>query len=373
MESLDGVDPQRFDPRLWSASHPVVLAFDELADAVRERRNVGTGRLSEIATSAETEFERFRMANIESHLGGRRPGELSVPLDLFAMQAHSWNDPVSAILYAASQAAAHHALRDPELDEPSVNSSLYETLPARLDDIVSAYRLADCSLPPRKFLHAGVAKMERNKDHMGADLAMVVGANVLGVPRVRVVLLQAKHADPKQRNRVNVGQNGGRQLDELLSTGMGYYLFYPRPVTDAGGRETRLMPLVRDARGVFADVASTVGKAARFMVGCHGRRDGTVDACDFAQFSALEMASDSLVVGRLFPSAETAAEALVVNGKPLAPEIVVVDRSRHLSVLDFLKTMKGHHMDTSASLPFPTWEDLKPTYGEDGRSSPGMP
>ncbi len=214
--------------------------------------------------------------------------------------------------------------------------------------------------------------MERTKDHMGADLAIVVGASVLGLPRFRVVLIQAKHADARQRDRANVGRNEGRQLDNLLSTGMGYYLFYPRVVTDAEGCDTRLLPTLRPAPAVFADVATAASTSNRYMVGCHADRVGSVDATDFAEFVASRMAGDDLSVGRLFPCAQSAAAALEVKGKPLVPQVLACDLSGRLSVLEFLVAMRGYGLETTADMPFPKYEELKSDHKPDFPSSPAM-
>ncbi|RST85496.1 hypothetical protein EJC49_15525 [Aquibium carbonis] len=364
-------DPLRalHDPSCWDAGHPVSQAFERLAEEVRRRRETGIGRLSAKATPTEADFERSRLARRAATFAS---GEPSSNADLASIGATTWGNPVSAILYAAAQATAHHILRDRTLDEPAVNSAVHETLPRRLSDLAQAYKLARCGLPPGKCLHAGSAKMERTRDHMGADLALVVGANVLGLPRFRVVLVQAKHADGHQRTCADVGRNQGKQLDDLLSTGMGYYLFYPRAVADADGRHTRLLPALRSAPAVFADVATATGASNRYMVGCHARRDGTVDATDFAEFIALSMASDELGVGRLFPCAQSAAASLVVKGEPLVPEVFAVDRTGSLSVLEFLDAMRGHGLETTADAPFTTYEELKVDHEPDFSSSPLM-
>lgn len=352
-----------YDPLLWDVGHPVMQAFDRLAQEALRWRRKGIGLLP---PNSIPEEEKFQASLLEFHAGNGR----SAGADLASIRPNAWDDSVSAILYSTAQATAHHILRDQTLDEPAVNSSVHETLLTRLRELVQAYGTACCCLPPGKRLHAGTAKMERTRDNMGADLAIVVGANVLGVPRFRVVLVQAKHADSRRRAYADVGRNEGGQLDNLLSTGMGYYIFYPRVVPYDERRGTRLLPTFRSAPAVFADVATAPSGSNRYMVSCFGSRDGNVDGWGFAEFIALKMAGNDPSVGRLFPCAQSAAASLLVNGKPLVHEVFAADRTGHLSVVEFLDAMKDHGLNDTEDARFPTYEDLEPDHESDTKSSP---
>lgn len=202
--------------------------------------------------------------------------------------------------------------------------------------------------------------MQETRDIAGADLALVVGVRVLGVPRYRVVLMQAKHEHPDWWRQGNVGHKKGAQLSELLSSGMGYYLFYPKPMEDpALGRETRLMPVVRSAEAVFRDVAHSIIPGSRYRVNIYSDSDGRVDAMDFAQFLSVAMCGDTLDIGRLFPTVPSVADALGVPGRPLVPDIVAIDATGRLSCHELLEKLRGGGYDVEEEFRFPVMDSAK--------------
>ena len=135
-------------------------------------------------------------------------------------------------------------------------------------------------------------------DLLDSDLAIVVGTEICGVPRYRVAIFQAKRMQASRR--VDVSYKDGAQLDGILSTGMGFYLFYP-----PDGTPTAVPPTVKTAVRVFAEAR----REHRDSIGTVAAFDRT--GWDFGTFLGYAMTSSVPGVGRIFPSAEAAAAALL--------------------------------------------------------------
>ena len=210
--------------------------------------------------------------------------------------------------------------------------------------------------------------MQGWKDRIGADLAVVSGTIIEGVPVYRMVLLQAKMEKP--RGSANVSQRGGEQLRELLGSGMGFYLFYP-----AVFQNRVFLPTVRSAEDVSRDVHSGKGPNYRVDV-CRG--DGGEPAWDFPAFLAIAMASpDPGGPGRIFPDVSSVCRVLSEGRKkPLTQEVAFFDTTGALNVLDFVEGLRslGYRSHGVFSSPAPGTAsdlDLEPPPDVDG--APGGP
>lgn len=358
-----------YDPILWREGHGVLEAFHSVAAFVDSRKRLGTGRSHCQATSDEVAFLNVSLRRLAAARGMEDidlpetalhspPDEAMSIAALAAVDIRKWQDPVRAILFAAGLHATHDAMRGRRTVEPNLNQMILDGYRNAFRIILDGYRREKACLPPDKFLHAGIASMQEKTDIAGADLALVVGTRVFGIPRYRVVLLQAKHEQSGQTRQGDVGYGNGDQLAELLSSGMGFYMFYPAAVEDPFlGRETRLLPVVRSAEAVFADAAQFGSPRGRYKVNMFSDRDGNVDATDFTQFLSFLMCSDVLNVGRLFPTVSSVADALGVPGRPLAPEIVAVDVTGRLSCHELLETLRGGGYDVDEDFNFPVEDD----------------
>lgn len=359
-----------YDPILWREGHGVLEAFHSVAAFVDSRKRLGTGRSHCQATSDEVAFLNVSLRRLAAARGMEdfdlpdtalhsSPDEAMSMAAVAAMDIRKWQDPVRAILFAAGLHASHDAMRGRRTVEPNLNQMILDGYRNAFRTILDGYRREKACLPPDKFLHAGIASMQEKKDIAGADLALVVGTRVLGIPRYRVALVQAKHEQSGRTRQGYVGHGQGEQLAELLSSGMGFYMFYPAAVEDPSlGRETRLLPVVRSAEAVFADTAQSASPRGRYNVRIFSNRDGNVDATDFAQFLSSVMCSDVLSVGRLFPTVSSVAEALGVPDRPLAPEIVAVDVTGRLSCHELLERLRGGGYNVDEDFSFPVEDDL---------------
>lgn len=355
----------------WESTHPVKFVLCEFIDGVISSKGEGIGMSPTTLTPQERAVleqgrRRFASAGVQDVWGRalwdkwRRIGPPSLPKEpaaegrllricsfvlglepgenesevavrqyllaqFLSMHADRWPDPVKAILYAAAQAASHMVSRDcQDKSEVETSTLLTERLQANVIQAIRSVNKARSPLPPGSFLDFGSASMQGWRDLQGADFAIVVGTVVLGRPMFRVVLFQAKKG--KSRGSADASHGDGSQLDELLSTGMGHYIFYP--VTFHG---KAFITTVRSAEDVFRDVWVS-DNPPRFNVDtCAGSGEA---AWDFAAFLAVAMTSpDDLACGRLFPDADAVAEALSVGRKkPLVSKVLAFDFTRVLNV-----------------------------------------
>ena len=158
------------------------------------------------------------------------PDRINLASQFLAMTAGLWDNPAQAMLYSASQAASHRVLRQSLGEtEPSITTAFCEELRSTLGrDFIRPLWEARIVLPPGCHLEFGTASMQGHADRLGADLAVVIGAEIGGIPQYRVALLQAKRG--RLQGTANVSQGGGEQLRQILETGMGFYLFYPKKI-----------------------------------------------------------------------------------------------------------------------------------------------
>lgn len=270
------------------------------------------------------------------------------------LEALHWRNPLDCLFFAACQNAVHKALRS-EFGgtETQYTQAFLSVLPQIVrDNIVKPFNELTSGLPRRCHLQFATASMQGpgNKDLQGADLAIVVGTLLCRKPVWRVVLLQAKVET--SRGKSNVGYKRGAQLAEILSSGTGAYLFYPKPEA-----KKIFIPTVRLAEEVFADVYDKPGKP----------KFGNIDTCgadgsawDFAAFIALRMrrptASDP---GRVFRSTEAVASALSIgrelplDGKQDRPKgLLIASALPQLDVLEFLPLLEANYPTSDfAGLP----------------------
>lgn len=258
---------------------------------------------------------------------------------LLAMSPRYWDDPVQAILFTALQYGLEVALRRGRCKpEPLKTEALLHYIQSAVEHrVIPAMDEAGAGLPETYTLDLGTASMQEGRDLLAADLAVVAGVHVLGRPKYRIVLFQAKNATAT--GLADVGRNEGRQLDTFLSTGMGWYLFYP-----AWARKGAFITTVRPATEVFHDVWAHGPAPAFGQVDAYG--GARSPGWDFASFVSIAMSScRDLSLGRLFPDAETAAKALADDRRqPLAADIIAIDRTGRLALRDFI--------DATASLGY---------------------
>lgn len=391
----------------WTTGHPVKQAFISSAAAVRRLKLQGVGVLPARVRQADLDFlskSQARLVDAMSDGGMERrlstllsteadrlsvslaaecaammgvhtneprplPGDrLYVAGQFLAMTAGPWDNPVQAMLYAASQAAAHRALRRSLGEaEPVVTANLSEELRSTLGrDFVNSLYAARVGLPIGCHLEFGTASMQGWTDRLGSDLAVVVGTTVDGEPMYRVALLQAKWED--RRGTADVSQGGGEQLRRILKTGMGFYLFYPKKFVDRV-----FLPTVRSAEDVHREAHLLVESNYHVDV-CRGDA-GSEPAWDFAAFLAIAMTSlNRQGVGRLFPDVKSVCRALSEDRKhPLGSEVLYCDLTGVLKVHEFAEELGalGYQVPEptiSAPAPFDypaddAEEDEAPRYG----------
>jgi hypothetical protein len=238
----------------------------------------------------------------------------------------TWRDPLACLLSVACQVAVHRTLMTSGSKvESEITSELSSHLKGFLArEVVPAFRHSSARFLDGQSLEILTASMQGHRDFLGSDLALVVGVNVLGVPRYRAALLQAKRSEPNFKADVSEGE--GAQLDELLSTGMGFYLFYPPAA--AGGR---FLPVVRSAEGVFRDVRESSGSG---RVPILTNQNGTETASELSTFVSVAMGSRTAIPpGRLFPDARSLTVALS-SGRAKPLEVVVLDQTGRLKVAE---------------------------------------
>jgi len=356
----------------WPSVHPVKAAFNSLAGSVRDVKLDGVGCLPTSLRDADANFlnwnstllgryldDEARSARLDriarkfrdepsgrfsetyaymmgvstADLTGEWEARKYVVEQVSAMTAGLWKDPVNAFLYTSAQAAAHDVSRrcigEPE---PSVTEHLRLKLEWVLDNgLFQVLKQQHVGLPEGSRLEFGAASMQGHSDYLGSDLALVVGTRVCGRPMYRVVLLQAKWESKQHPGVADVSQNNGGQLDELLSTGMGFYLFYPR-IT----KERSFVMTVRRAEDVYRDVWSW-GDRADYGVDVSQARGGGARAWDLPLFLAGAL-TDSCPdgVGRLFPDVESVCSALLDDRKvPLRSRVIYFDTTGCLKIHSF--------------------------------------
>lgn len=268
------------------------------------------------------------------------------------------------MLYAASQAAAHEVIATCQgKTEGETTGILTEKVRTNLANFFEAARVAKAPLPKGVFLDVGTASMQGQKDWLSADLALIVGTNIMGRPMYRVAVLQAKWDSGV--GKIDVRHDRGRQLDEIMSTGMGYYISYPKKYD---GRSS--MMTVLPAENVFGSVWAGV-RRPRFVVNSQFCSGGA--AWDFATFVATAMTSETdLKLGRVFRSAKEAADALFEGrGEARVDHVLAVDLTRNLNVHEVIlhlenKGLVAGLLDSAPSFVEPT--EVKDTDNPDPTS-----
>jgi len=257
---------------------------------------------------------------------------------LFSMRVDQWDDPAKAIIYAAAQAASHQvSFTCQDRSEVETSVILTEEIRKNIVRVIDAINNEKTPLPPGSFLDFGSASMQGWRDLQGADFAVVVGTVVLGRPMYRVVLFQAKWNS--SREYADISHKDGQQLDDILSTGMGYYVFYPKTF-----HSKAFITTVISAEDIFTDVWRA-DESPCFNVNTRGGRGQP--AWDFALFLAAGMASsDDIRCGRLFPDAKSVAEALSIGRtKPLVHTVLAFDFSKTLNVHELVAQLKTKGFD----------------------------
>lgn len=287
------------------------------------------------AERAKNEGRQYRLAQIQ------------------AMSPLYWLDPVQGILFSTMHYGLELALRRKRRKpEPLKTEALLSNLHVALwDHIIPAMDKAKVRLPATHTLDVGTASMQDHRDLLAADLAIVAGVRILGRPMYRIILFQAKNATVT--GRVDASEGGGGQLDKLLSTGMGWYLFYPT----YRGKGT-FIPTARPAIDVYREVWQGDAPPSFKLPTAYG--DEASPAWDFASFVSIAMSSDTdLTLGRLFPDIESAATALTDDGKkPLAADIIAFDRTGSLRLNDFIDATAAIGYKERRALSFPTARDI---------------
>lgn len=278
---------------------------------------------------------------------------------LLAMSPRYWTDPVQAILFASVhyglQAALHRKRRKPETSQ--TEAFLDDLTVAVREHLIPAMDKANVCLPDTHPLDLGTASLQEGRDLCGADLAVVAGVRILGRPMYRIILFQAKKA--KVTGKADVGEGEGRQLDTILSTGMGWYLFYP-----AYGEPGTFVPTARSATDVYRDVWGAARPPGFTQVDAYGGEGSP--GWDLASFISIAMSSnETLTLGRLFPDLKSAAKALTDNRKhPLAADIVAFDRTGSLKLHDFIDETAAMGYEERRTHHFPSVRDIVPRPAE---------
>ncbi|QCO02858.1 hypothetical protein [Azospirillum argentinense] len=350
----------------WSTEHPVRVAFTGTMAEVVNTKLAGVGLLPSVARKKDLDFlaanhrrllgamerdkSHARIAEVMDFSSGSRYPKFRdeclkimgigpeavraewssrgyLVTQFLAMTAGLWKIPSWAMLYSAVQTASHRAFRACQgQGEIETTAELTSQLRSVLGEkFVETLKRENIHLPPGAFLDFGTASMQGWKDRLGSDFALVVGTTVNDIPMYRVVVFQAKWEG--SRGSANVSQGDGRQLRDLLATGMGYYVFYPRAVD-----KKAFVATVRSAESVNSDVHGPSGKP-KYDVDVCCARDGGDPAWDFATFVTVAMTSPEDDIGKVFPDADTVAEALSTDRKePLTARVVFADLTSCLNV-----------------------------------------
>lgn len=361
----------------WPCQHSIKMVFNDFAQQVIIAKGKGLGQSPTAPTSDEltvlrenyqrlthatvkdtwkTNFrDRWKASNsldtqkvnaakifqIFSDIIGLTPGASDSKIvereyllsHLCSMKVDHWKDPAKAIIYAAAQAASHQvSLTCQGKSEVETSVALTQEIRANIVRVIDAINKEQTPLPPGSFLDFGSASMQGWKDWQGADFAVVVGTVVLGRPMYRVVLFQAKWNS--SREYADISHKDGQQLDDILSTGMGYYVFYPKTFHGKA-----FITTVRSAEDTFTDVWGA-DKSPCFNVNTRVGRGQA--AWDFALFLAAGMASsEDIRFGRLFPDEKSVAEALSIGRtKPLVHTVLAFDFSKTLNVHELVEQLK---------------------------------
>jgi hypothetical protein len=380
----------------WEGDHPVVDAYGRMRMAVVRGRMAGVSALSDEPTDAQVRVLTASLRNLGSDertatvLEASRkilyslaePGAaaahpwrdyariLGLEIGAFeaeraeaegrhfllaqalAMSPRRWADPVQGILFTVVQYGLELALRRRlRRPEPLKTEALLHFVQGAMEHkIIGAMDKAGAHLPEERSLDFGTASMQAHRDLLAADLAVVAGIRVHGKPMYRVVLFQAKRASRQGWADLSEGQ--GRQLDVLLSSGMGWYLFYP----DEGGG---FPAVVRPACELFAEVWSGRDGPALRRACTYGPE--AHEAWDLATLVSVAMASTTdTTLGRLFPDARLAAAALSSEGHPLAGEVIAFDATGSLALRDFFDaaTTLGYEGRPVVGLPSSRYADV---------------
>ncbi|MGY6281922.1 hypothetical protein ACXIT0_03430 [Methylorubrum extorquens] len=393
----------------WTSEHPVVDAFGRLRARVAEGRLSDTAHLPRRLSQAQRRVLRAgleRMAASEVRGGvdaaarqvldamaapataaqgtawrglaptlGLAAGALDADqaiaegrhylvAQLLAMSPKHWSDPVGAILFSAAHYGLEVALRRKRSKpEPLKTEALLHHLHSAVEEhLIPAMDKSGAHLPEACTLDLGTASMQEGRDLLAADLAVVAGVNVLGRPMYRIVLFQAKNVTAT--GAADIGRDEGRQLDRLLSTGMGCYLFYP-----AAAARGSFIPTVRTATAVYREVWDDAFPPAFGRVDAYG--DERAPGWDFAAFVSVAMSSArDLTLGRLFFDAESAARALADDRKqPLAAALIAFDRTGSLRLRDFIDATASVGYGDQRFLSCPS--ERRPVHRHDAPGFPG--
>jgi len=263
-----------------------------------------------------------------------------------AMSPWVWPSPAQGLLYAGLQHALHQAFESYDDTEPFMTKDVIDkvniTFKHRIIDVLNRLGVSGLGMSKIKFASAS---MQGTHDRLGADLALVVGHRIHGKDVFRIVLIQAKKQDGDGRYPIRTAKSL-RQLDRILSSGMGWYAFYPHLRNNL-----HFLVTVRPAADVFTDVwDETAERVAADDFASGGSGDA---AWDLPTFVSLEMASPSLSLGRLFPDAAAVAEALSVERDvPLAEGVVMADLTGTLDLMAFKASLEaaGYKVEATASL-----------------------
>lgn len=276
-----------------------------------------------------------------------------------------WEDPTHALLYAGMWHALHAGLADTRtFPEPMITQEiLAEVRSTFRDSIIKPLVRGGITLPRPYRLHVATATMQDGRDHLGADLAVVIGTRILGLDLYRIILFQAKKLDAD--GKVDVGsKDAGKQLLRLLSSGMGWYLFYPAP-----GKEKSFLVTARPASDVFADVCGD--RRDQRYVGSYSYGSDKARAWDLPTFISVAMASANVSPGRLFPNADAAAAVLTAERPyPLAARVLAVDLTGALELGKFVSDLQssGWKTDGVDVVPKPDGMSTSPGNGDTPRT-----
>lgn len=329
----------------WLVEDPWNSALERAASAIRSK--------SRGAKSDDQNQWRLlgQRTGLDKLLSSEKDGEAAKYLlaQGLALDARHWHGHLDALFFAACQLAVHEAVRSVfgRIEVAYTEAFLRVLTKTVRESVVDPLRGLGPGLPEDLHLQFATASMQEGNDLQGADLAIVVGTLLYGKPMWRVVLLQAK--SEKSQGKSEIGYKEGAQLAEILSTGMGAYLFYPK-----AKYEKIFVPTVRLAEHVFADAYK----------GLNDPEFGEIDPCgadgsawDFASFVALEMRRPRVFgPGRVFPTVEAVADALSLGReRPLEPArsqpkgLVVASASPALDVLEFWPRLKANYPESDFS------------------------
>lgn len=277
-----------------------------------------------------------------------------------AIDPRAWADPVRAVLYAGITRALHMALNfDGTRSEPMLTEALLDQVDATFQyRIIGPLKGRRVPFPEPYRLDVAVATMQEGHDNLAADLAVVLGTRVAGREMYRIVLFQAKKLNAD--GHADVGStDSGEQLDKFLSTGMGWYLFYPAPEK---GRN--FIVTARAATDVFEDVWR--GRRKPRYKGTHGLGGAGTFGWDFPTFVSVAMASQDMSLGRLFPTVEAAAAALSIERDvPLVAGVLVADTTGALALTKLTARLDAGSYRSSPVRSLPVGSDLAPRIDDD--------